>query len=797
MAFLSRLLGWLVGSAEEADVKDRRKLKLLTGLLLATAVNGFIGVIVRNDLGIDAWVNLLVVNCIIAIGYGLSRAKFYKPALIIILTVPALNIVGMVITGSEPIGIVQSLPWLVLPFLVASIFLSRLQTFIVATGYLVFMGVLLPLAGMPVESIGETLAFFVMVFFLVIAITVIRQRDRVRIENELARRVEAEDGLRINEERFRIMADNASDMMIRILLEPTFKVDYVSPSAERITGYAPAEFYEDSELGFKIIHPDDRQRFIGYTKNKDMEHHPSTVRMIRKDGNVIWTEQVFNTIKDDDGKPVAVQSICRDVTERRLMEQEIETKEERYRLIFESANDIIVFMDNKGDIIDVNRKATDIGGYTRGELVGKNIRTLTNVMTKKSAAIVVKNFMLRLLGKDVPAYEVEMYRGNGEKLNVEINAMAVKDGDKVIGNLATLRDVTGRRRAEAVLEYQRSLIDQILAATPNAVLVIDEKMKLLLANDTFYKKFYLKKSRVEDKPLDEVIRAEGFRAALTAAIKDSKNENSFEFRYKVKEMPRICLAKVAKMQRNRYLVLISDITEERENQERLYLTDRLASVGEMAAGVAHELNNPLTSIIGLSSLLNDQEELPADTRDDLAAINSEAQRCAAIVKSMLTFARKHAPMREPLQLRRVVKDVLDLRAYELRSQNIKLETDLPDDLPKVMADYFQMQQVFLNIVLNAESAMGEADGQGTLQVTAKKIDGHVAISFSDDGPGISKENMGLIFNPFFTTKGVGKGSGLGLSISYGIVASHGGRIYAKGNADKGTTFVVELPVIGS
>ena len=216
----------------------------------------------------------------------------------------------------------------------------------------------------------------------------------------------------------------------------------------------------------------------------------------------------------------------------------------------------------------------------------------------------------------------------------------------------------------------------------------------------------------------------------------------------------------------------------------------------MASGVAHELNNPLTSIIGLSSLLANEEDMPAETKEDLEAINAEAQRCAAIVKNLLAFARKHTPQREPLSLTKVVEDVLKLRDYEHRSQSVAVETGFPNDLPEVLADYFQLQQVFLNIILNAETAMVDANGQGTLRITGEKTDGYVRLSFSDDGPGIAKKDLKLIFNPFFTTKAVGKGTGLGLSISYGIIAAHGGKIQAKNNSDKGVTFIVELPVVG-
>ena len=185
--------------------------------------------------------------------------------------------------------------------------------------------------------------------------------------------------------------------------------------------------------------------------------------------------------------------------------------------------------------------------------------------------------------------------------------------------------------------------------------------------------------------------------------------------------------------------------------------------------------------------------MPDAVKEDLRAINSEAQRCANIVKNLLTFARKHISRKEPLQIAGIVEDVLKLRAYEHKVNNISVVTAFPSDLPEVYADYFEIQQVFINLILNAEAAMIDAHGRGTLKITGKAVNNHINISFSDDGPGITKENMRSLFNPFFTTKEVGKGTGLGLSICYGIVGSHGGKIYAKSENGKGATFVVELP----
>jgi len=239
--------------------------------------------------------------------------------------------------------------------------------------------------------------------------------------------------------------------------------------------------------------------------------------------------------------------------------------------------------------------------------------------------------------------------------------------------------------------------------------------------------------------------------------------------------------------------IAKDITERKQTQEKLIITDRLASVGELASGIAHELNNPLTGVIGFSQLLLDKD-IPADIRGDIETIHREAQRATEVVKNLLTFARRHAPAKQPVAINSIIEKVLKLRAYEQKVSNIKVISHLTPDLPGIMADYFQLQQVFLNIVINAEYFMTEAHKKGTLTITTERVDDVIRASFADDGPGLAKENLGYVFDPFFTTKEVGKGTGLGLSICHGIITEHGGRIYAQGKPGQGATFIVELPI---
>jgi signal transduction histidine kinase len=190
----------------------------------------------------------------------------------------------------------------------------------------------------------------------------------------------------------------------------------------------------------------------------------------------------------------------------------------------------------------------------------------------------------------------------------------------------------------------------------------------------------------------------------------------------------------------------------------------------------------------------ERKDTADDVKEDLGLVHGEAQRAAGIVKNLLTFARKHAPVKQLSQINGIIEDVLRLRAYEQKVSNIEVIKQFDPKLPQIMIDHFQIRQVFLNLIINAEYFMTEAHNRGTLTITTKSSDSIVRISFADDGPGISKENLSRIFSPFFTTKEVGKGTGLGLSICHGIVAEHGGSISARSQLGKGTTFVVELPI---
>ncbi|MFO7996248.1 MAG: ATP-binding protein [Dehalococcoidia bacterium] len=236
--------------------------------------------------------------------------------------------------------------------------------------------------------------------------------------------------------------------------------------------------------------------------------------------------------------------------------------------------------------------------------------------------------------------------------------------------------------------------------------------------------------------------------------------------------------------------------EERERrlQIQISLSNRLASLGLMVEGIAHEINNPLASVMGFAQMLA-YEDIPENFREDVKTIEENARRVADIMTNLLAFARQQKLERTYVDVNDIIRATLEMRAYPLEGSNITVTTQLDPVLPSTMADATLLQQAFLNLIINAETEMKLAHGKGNLLITTEFLNDTIHVSFSDDGPGIAQANLTHVFDPFFSTRGVGQGRGLGLSVCYGIITDHNGRIDVRSQPGRGAVFTIELPVV--
>ncbi len=355
---------------------------------------------------------------------------------------------------------------------------------------------------------------------------------------------------------------------------------------------------------------------------------------------------------------------------------------------------------------------------------------------------------------------------------------------------------SSRERAEQV-ERERREWERTFDAIPDMLAIHDGYGRLLRANLALQVRLGGDPRMFLGKPCGDILvsvvgRAEGcpHEEATTQRRSVSREIQGASGSFSLTAIP--CFDAAG---RCLYIIHVCrDITEETHIREHLLQSEKMAAVGGLVSGVAHELNNPLTGVVGFSELLLKNNQEPK-LKKSLQRIHDEANRAARIVGNLLTFARKHRPESVMVDINAVLEKTLDLRAYELRVNKIKVVADLARDLPQTLADPNQLVQVFMNIITNAEQAMRDANGKGTLTISSVLAGNAIRVKFQDDGPGIAPRHIKKIFDPFFTTKPVGQGTGLGLSICHGILKEHGGTIEAASKQGQGTTFSITLPVV--
>ena len=355
---------------------------------------------------------------------------------------------------------------------------------------------------------------------------------------------------------------------------------------------------------------------------------------------------------------------------------------------------------------------------------------------------------------------------------------------------------TGKRGE--MIKTMDELNNSIIEGINHALLVLDESLRIVKCNGQFQDIFQLGPDVGPGTHLAKALPESRLEAMISQCMAANKPMHEVEFSCHVGDdeerhfLVAVSIIKLSSSE-NGILVIFDEITEWKRRQFQVMEASRLVSVGEMAAGIAHEINNPLAAVMGFSQLVL-RRDVDEAVRKDLDKILAEAKRASKIIANLQSFARRYKPKKEYISVADIVQKILDFRSYELQVNNIEVVTRFDPEIPYVFGDEHQLEQVFLNIVTNAEQFMASANGEGTLTVTIEAIDEKILISFSDDGPGIKKDDLPKIFDPFFTTKDVGSGTGLGLSICYGMIHEHDGTITVESIYGQGATVNIELPM---
>ncbi len=502
----------------------------------------------------------------------------------------------------------------------------------------------------------------------------------MEIMRDITVRKKAESALRDSEQRYRLLAENANDIIFTADMNLHFT--YISPSVTRIRGFTVEEALAQTAaealtpgslivaldvLGEELKIEAELPKDLTRTRTLEMEE-------TCKDGSTIWTETTFSSLRDERGGLTGILGITRDISERRKAEEALRESEEKFRNMFETSRDFLYIASLDGKILEYNRSGRDFFGYSDEEILNLNLRDLYAYPEEREK--IVKKVMSE---GSVENYELRLKKKDGTPVDVLLTVVARRDGDgNVIGLQGTVKDVTQMKRLEL----------------------------------------------------------------------------------------------------------------------QLVQSEKLSGLGTMISGVAHELNNPLTAIMGNAELLLRDSTIPRNIVNALEVIYKESDRAARIVSGLLTFAREHRSERRTININDIILESYKLREYHLKTSNIEVKLSLSPGIPLTHTDPYLLQQVYTNIINNARDALIEKGG-GALTIRTYDRDNVLFTEFEDDGPGIKKENLKRIFDPFFTTKDVGKGTGLGLSMAFGIINEQGGTIDVESELGKGAKFTVTIPIVRS
>src|SRR5216683_2447771 len=493
-------------------------------------------------------------------------------------------------------------------------------------------------------------------------------------------------------------------------------------------------------------------------------------------------------LSDDDTRTIHV---LKDITDRREAER-------RYRELFDSIQEGLFFATPDGRFLDVNDAMVRMLGYaSREELlradVGPHLYPVPEAREKFLRALSERGVLRN--------YEETLRRKDGTLLHTLQNITAVRDAHGRIAQIRGLMlDVTEQKTFQSQLQRERDFNQKILNTTQSMILVLDTAGLISYANRRCFEAGYREDELIGYRLVDwvESSHRADFEAALETTAHGQQVEN-LELRVRRSDASMghfsISLSPMRDEQNavNSVVVVMTDVTDATLLQAKLAHSEKMATIGRLVSGVAHEVNNPLAAILGFTDMLLENPEVPGPAREDLQIILQETQRTKDIVQDLLSFARQRPVQRELVQVNSVLRQTIKLRSYDFASHGVEVVEDFEETLAAALGDSQQLQQVFLNILNNAYDAVQEAGQRGRIRIRTRREAEMIEVSISDNGTGIIDQQR--IFDPFYTTKQVGKGTGLGLSICYGIVRAHGGEIQCWNNeAGLGSTFVVRIPV---
>ncbi len=631
------------------------------------------------------------------------------------------------------------------------------------------------------------------------------RRIRVTSLRNITERKKAEKALRESESRYRVLFDNSPDGIL-IADIATKRFTYANPSVCRMLGYSKEEL---TRLGVADIHPQDRlpqliAEFDAQARGEKIL--APNIPCLRKDGTVFYAD-ISTTPTVLDGMACNV-GFFRDITERKWAEEALKASEDRYRQMTEGSLTGI-FIHQDGIAVFVNQRLANMLGYTKEEMIGRKVFDRVHPEDGDAVGAIVLARLRKELS--VVPQQLRLLKKTGEAIWCEVLATRIdyQGRPAVMGNLV---EITDRKKAEEALRESEERYRVLFQDSRDAVYVTTRDGRFLDANQAFCDLFGWDRHQLDGLKVERAYADPAHRKVFQESIAEAGSLKDYPIQLRKKDGTLFEAALTASLRRGDkgdivgYQGIIRDMTEKRVLEKQLIQAQKMEAMGTLAGGIAHDFNNILQVVLGFAELVITERGRDWSGYEELRSIRSAAERGADLVRRILTFSRKIETNMRPLNLNAEVLQAEKL-LYRTIPKMIAIRSHLADDLKVINADPSQVEQILLNLAVNAKDAMPEG---GDLAFQTKNIvlddryrethpdvqpGEYVQLTVTDNGHGMEEHVVAHIFEPFYTTKAAGEGTGLGLSVVFGIVKMHGGHIECESEKGKGTTFKIHFPVI--
>lgn len=619
---------------------------------------------------------------------------------------------------------------------------------------------------------------------------------------------ELERQLKESESRFREFAQNIRDVVYMIDPERR-QLLYVNQSYETIWQRSCESLYKDLSSRIDAAHPEDKEKVLLMQQDLfDGRFPQEEYRIALADGSIRWIWDRTFPVRDENGKLHALGGIAADITERKRWEEEMRQSEDRYRDLVVHSQDLMCTHDLEGRILSVNPAAGRMMGWQPGEETIKNIR---DILAPESRDVFDK-YMAKVISEGAASGIMIVETQTGEKRIWEYYNTLRTEGVSAPIVRGIAHDVTERKMAEKALVTNEKRFRALIENSADLIVVLDADATVSYSSPSLFRILGYRAEEWLGKNIFDFIHPEDAKAAAEALQKGIQHTDTglpMQLRVRHKDDTwRLMEATDTNLLEDEavggIVINARDITESKQLEEQLRHAQKMDAIGRLAGGIAHDFNNLLTAIIGYSQFALSTADGTNPLRRFLEEIEKAGVRAASLTNQLLAFSRRQVLMPRVLELNNIVADMRKM-LRRLIGEDITLVANLGEGLGMIKADPGQIEQVIVNLAVNARDAMPNG---GTLVIETVNVElgdnyiashldvlpgRYVMLAVSDTGTGMSRETLARLFEPFFTTKEQGKGTGLGLSTVYGIVKQSGGDIWVYSEPDRGTTFKVYLP----